>query len=431
MSDFKQFEQQDFTTDYLGDGVRYRLPRRQLGRVRHLGWIVVGFGVFITLFMIAWMSISVLGGLNDLNKGGGIDFIAIAFGCFGLFGLIPGLGLLLGGIAVIGNRTRCEIEVRGGKIAVKERFFLFRIRRKRTTAEVQRLRVADANENTSGKQAYDTRLWLGDFDRALMAETGGTRGFPIAVAYPRDLLVRLAEELAPRLEADWTSTSAAIKRDPAAIVDRETVGRKIEVVEGPAASDELPIVPVQPVGSTATIERRPYGITIDIPPAGLWKGSKGLFVFALLWNAFVSIFVVVGTLAAIGVVEMEDDGPPWVMLVIIIPFVAAGVGMLIGAINMGRRHATIATADDLVMVVRHSIFGKTTREWSADQIAAVCIGNSGMEVNDVSVKELQIHPHDGKKFGCLSQLNDDELVWIAGELNQALAIRRSSHPAAP
>ena len=181
----------------------------------------------------------------------------------------------------------------------------------------------------------------------------------------------------------------------------KTVLRKIEV--------EMPPVPVQPIGSIATIQRQEFGITIEIPPAGLWKGSKGIFCFALLWNAVISIFIVV----------LQH----WIIMVIMIPFFAFGVGLLIAAINMGRQHATIATADDLVMIVRHSpIFGKLTREWSASQIQSIQCGDSGMELNDVPIKELQIIPNDGKKFGCLSQLDDDELVWIAAELNEGLGL---------
>jgi len=68
MSDFRQFERQDFTTDFVGDGVRYRLPYRKLGRGRHLGWIGIGFGAFVTLFMIAWMSGPISGGIKRLGQ---------------------------------------------------------------------------------------------------------------------------------------------------------------------------------------------------------------------------------------------------------------------------------------------------------------------------------------------------------------------------
>ena len=43
-----------------------------------------------------------------------------------------------------------------------------------------------------------------------------------------------------------------------------------------------------------------------------------------------------------------------------------------------------------------------------------------MKVNDRPVKELQIIPKTGKKTGCLNQLSDAELVWIASELRKAI-----------
>ena len=424
MNEFRQYERQDYTTDYLSDGARYRLPRRRLGRARHLGWVVLAAGLLLSLMMIAWMSGPVLGGLDDLRNGVGDGWFSIAFGGFGLFGLVPGLGLLVGGIAILGNRTRTEITVRGGTITIKERFLLARLRRKRPATGIRHLRVADASERTGDRQQPDLREWMGDFDTALLAETAGKRKFLIAAAYPRDLLVRLAEELAPRLEASVDITSAVIDREPHAIADRAPPRQKVDVVEGPLPREDAPVMIDQPSDSKATIERRDHGITIEIPPAGVWKGSKGMFAFALAWNAFMSIFIVVGILGAVGAIKVEGDGPPWLMLVIMLPFVAVGVTMAISAVNMGRRRATIATADDLVMVVRHSIFGKTTREFSADQIESIGCGNSGMEVNKVPIKELQIIPRLGNKFGCLSQLDNDELAWIAAELNQALGVRR-------
>ncbi|MBC8351236.1 MAG: hypothetical protein H8E66_04580 [Planctomycetes bacterium] len=422
-----EFEQLDFTTDYLGDGVRYKLPARQLGRARHLGWAVVGVGLIMSLMMLAWMSGPVLGGIDDLKKDAGIGLFSIAFGCFGLIGLIPGLGLLFGGLAIVCNRTRCEVEIRGGRISVKERFFLARLKRKRKTSGIQQLRVVDSSEHISGDKEHqlrNTKVWMGDSATALMAITGGKGKFLIAAAYPREILVRLAEELAPRLEADVSVQSTTINRQPSQLTESESTARIIEVVEGPIEKDVLPTIPDQPADSTATIDRRPYGITIEIPPVGLWKGSKGLFFFAMIWNAFMSIFVVVGVLGAAGVIQVEGDGPPWMMLLLSLPFVAVGVALLTSAVNMGRRHATIATADDLVMVIRHSIFGKSTREWSVGQIEEIRCGNSGIEVNNTPVKELQILPTSDKKFGCLSQLDDAEIVWIAAELNQALGLQR-------
>src|SRR6266850_7930981 len=45
-----------------------------------------------------------------------------------------------------------------------------------------------------------------------------------------------------------------------------------------------------PADSQITIERFPDGLTIQIPPAGLWRGTQGLFFFALIWNGCMALF---------------------------------------------------------------------------------------------------------------------------------------------
>ncbi len=424
MNDFKQFEQSDFTTDYVGGGTRYRMPRRTLPKVRDAGWIVMAFGLFVTLFMVAWMSGPLLSGIKAWNRDPGMALFSIAFGCAGIFGLVPGLGMLIGGLAIVTNRTRCDIDIRNGKITVKDRFLLARLKRKRKISGISSLRIITASESLSEQQQYDATDWLGEYEAALSAKTNG-KDFLIAAAYPREMLVRLAEELAPKLDAEIGFEAPDLGAyAPDAPQPQPQRATKIVIEED---YDTASMLPTQPANSKATVDRRPYGITIEIPPAGIWQGSKGLMFFAIIWNLFLSIFLVVGTLAATGVIEMEGDSSgPLVLLLFMIPFVAVGVGITLGAINMGRRRATIATADDLLMVVRHTIFGKTTKEWSAADLDNIRCGNSGMEVNDVPVKELQIISTKDKKFGFLSQLDEGELIWIAAELNQALGVTASN-----
>ena len=47
-----------------------------------------------------------------------------------------------------------------------------------------------------------------------------------------------------------------------------------------------------------------------------------------------------------------------------------------------------------------------------------------MEVNNRAIYELQVHPLTGKKLGMLRQRTDEELRWIAAELNLALRLPR-------
>jgi hypothetical protein len=431
MNSFERFDQVSFTTELLGNGTSYRLPYRKLSRLRQFGWAIVGFGVFTTLFMVAWMWTPIAGGLADLPRNGGIGWVSIGFGCLGLLGLVPAVGLFLGGVAVIRNKTRCDIEVCGGNIVVRERFFLFWLKRQRAVANIEQLCIAAASDlarDRDGKtsQIRDAGIWLGDHDTALTAKMKDGSQFPVAVGYPRELLQRLGEELSRQVEADVSVALPTIRRNPEERTELAHDRPTIRLVEASETVDEVEasVVPDQPVNGKAIIERRPFGMTIEIPPAGVWKGSHGLMFMAVLWNSFVSFFVMMAVLVMAGV--LEGEGEPWVIGLALVPFIAVGIGIQLAAINMGRRHATIATADDMIMIVHHSIFGKTTREWKADEIDEIRCGHSGMEVNDVPVNELQIIPFAENKFGCLSQLENDELGWIAAELNHALKMHLRS-----
>jgi hypothetical protein len=427
MNSFERFDRDSFTTELLGNGTSYRLPYRKLSRLRQFGWAIVGFGMFTTLFMVAWMWTPIAGGLADLQRNGGIGWVSIGFGCLGLFGLVPAVGLFLGGVAVIRNKTRCDIEVCGGNIVVRERFFLFWLKRQRAVADIEQLCITAASDlarDRDGRtsQIRDAGIWLGDHDTALTAKMKDGSQFPVAVGYPSELLQRLGEELSRQVEADISVALPTIRRNPEERTEHVHDRPTIRLVEASETGDEVEasVVPDQPINSKAIIERRPFGMTIEIPPAGVWKGSHGLMFMAVLWNGFVSFAVMMAVLVMAGVLEGEGDAEPWVMGLALVPFVAVGIWMLLTAINMGRRHASIATADDMIMIVHHSIFGKTTREWKADEIDEIRCGHSGMEVNDVPVNELQIIPFTENKFGCLSQLENDELGWIAAELNHAL-----------
>lgn len=325
---------------------------------------------------------------------------------------------LLTGVAIIANRTRCAVEIRNGKLCSRDRFLLYNWTRTTDAAAIERLRLSSAAEGSGGIALS----WLGEATSALVAETTDGASFAVAAVYPHELLTRLAEELAPRLEADLESTERMRSVDAKPDIARES-SRTLEIVSGASESEEpAEPMPEEPAGTNITIERREEGISIRVPPAGLWKGSKGLFLFAVLWNGFCSIFVVFAVLGALGIVEGDGDLPSWALPLFILPFIAVGVGITLVALNMGRRHAEIVTAYDALLIIRHTIFGKKVAEWAAEQIAEIGVGSSGMEVNDVPVMELQVLPRDGKKFGCLSQLDAEELDWIAGELNAALPL---------
>ena len=416
-------EAHGIVTETLPRGARYLLPRRDLDRSRHLGWVLAGFGLVGILFMCAWMGFPIGEGIQQLQQGQrAFGWGMIVFGSLGLLGLIPMLGMFLLGLTVALNRPRCIVERRGGNLYSTDKLLFFSWRRKRPTDKVRQLQIMSAVDEKTDSQYQYFQAWLGDSSHVINAKCSDGDRLMVAPFYPRDLLKPLAEDLAERLESE------VVRFDDDFVSDIEFGAstdppRRIRVVDGEddSSSDDKPL-PTKPPDSDATIDRHDYGITIRIPPTGIWKGSRGLLAFALVWNLALVFILTMITLMGLGVVQ--NDGDPvngWTFL-FLSPFIAVGIAVLLVSINMGRRRAAVATADKRLIVVHESIFGKQVRQWTAEQIAEICVGFSGMEVNDVPVNELQIHPHRGNKFGMLSQRDDFELEWIAAELNEALAI---------
>jgi hypothetical protein len=190
-------------------------------------------------------------------------------------------------------------------------------------------------------------------------------------------------------------------------------------------SSEPPGKAGPPAGSNILCETFPDGVTVQIPPAGVWKGSKGLFVFAILWLAIVgpiSLCLIGGLFGAIGVQAKKPDANAlWIVPLMMSIFWAVGIGMLLAAINMGKRKAALAVTGGSLMVIQTGLFGSKKRQWEPGEVEAVCTGPSGLEVNDEPVMELHIHDGGGK-FGLLCGRTDAELEFIARTLRQALGV---------
>jgi hypothetical protein len=178
---------------------------------------------------------------------------------------------------------------------------------------------------------------------------------------------------------------------------------------------------VQPEDSPIDIDRFPDGVTIRVPPAGIRKGSSGLFFFSLLWNGFMTMFTVCTGYAMLSGQAQDAEGNEWIFAAVISLFWLVGIGMLVGAINMGRRQAALAVTGGRLLAMQTGLFGKKQREWPASEIKLIAAGPSGMEMNDVPILELQITDRSGKKLGILAGRADDELHWLAYELTQAVA----------
>jgi hypothetical protein len=166
------------------------------------------------------------------------------------------------------------------------------------------------------------------------------------------------------------------------------------------------------------VERSPGYLCCTIPPAGLWRGAKGVFLFGLFWCGF---------MAVVSFVVLRDGLPthgssPLGMVAFIALFWLVGIGVMIAAVDMGKRTLKFTIAGTQLSIVNRGLFGPKQWELSRDEIAAIRADANGIEVDDQPVTELQIHPHIGKKIGLLAGRDEQEIRWLATELRQALQI---------
>ena len=188
--------------------------------------------------------------------------------------------------------------------------------------------------------------------------------------------------------------------------------------EDPGEDDAEDLAPAiqQPATSKLTIERFPDGLTIQVPPTGHWKG---LLIFAILWNAVLAFIVcgLLGTLMNNGGKNNDAVSP-----LILLAGGLVGAGLVAAAVHLKRRHTVIAVTAGRLMTMQTGLFGTKQREWPAEEILAIQIGRSGVEVNNKPLNQLQITEGSGRKTGLLTGQSDDELYWIASELRQALSM---------
>ena len=118
----------------------------------------------------------------------------------------------------------------------------------------------------------------------------------------------------------------------------------------------------------------------------------------------------------------QDPKAIWAIPAFLGLFWLAGIGLLLGGLNMGLRRAAIAFTSGTLMVIQTGLFGSKQRQWMYDAVAAVRAGPSGMTVNDQPVLELQIFGKEPSKFGMLAGRGDPELLWLASELREALGV---------
>jgi hypothetical protein len=382
----------------LPEGIELEFPRRSLGALRFLGLFLVGFGLVFSGFAVHWIRGAIGFSSHDDSSFNAAKLIFALFGVpFFVAGMVPiGMGFFI----LFGHTV---IEWGNGVLKTTERAGPFWWTQKRKTAGLERLLVALSSDKMQGARPAKSQSSTLNL-ATLTAEFSDAKPLPLAVGYPPEWLQLAANHLAARSATPF-QTTALPQRIP-----------KVETVQAGAMTLENDTVEAQPPDSKIRCEQGNGRQLFVIPPAGLIKGSKGLFVFSVIWCGFI------GVIAGFALFGNHDKSEFWIPTLFFLVFLAVGVGMMLGAIQMGRRRAMLSAGRDGVSIVVAGIFGIKRWDWTEGQVAFIRTGPSGMEVNNQPVIELQIHPANGKKKGFLAGRNVDELKWLATRLRQELAV---------
>ncbi|HEV3299738.1 MAG TPA: hypothetical protein VG055_08855 [Planctomycetaceae bacterium] len=446
-------ESRDDTIQTTGDwpeGLDFKFPRRDLGRGRFVLLVLsLGLGA-----MISWL---VAGPIWRLVQGG------VTFG--GILSLV--VGLVVGAplcryplwylaAFVFGRR---EIGLRSDWLYVGERVGWLRQSKRWPLGRIKRIQIVDLlPDSTPANRLRAKMSSTPDTSGAALARhlhvlTGvlddGKR-IVLAPFYPRELLDRFAADLtqqialaarddddlepassiregeAPAEPFSSPSSTTPAARSPIEAAPAIGVSQVVAEVQEKMRKAREPDVLEQPPGSKVQLERFPDGITFRVPPAGVWKGSAGMFQFGILWTFVIAGFTVL--FAGAGVAKGQGVSAVLGALGIMSLFWLVGAGLLLGGWVMGTRESVIAVVGDSVMVMQTGLRRSKRREWPRSAIKTARVGASGTEVNDEPVLELQLHGPDKKLFGMLAGRDVQELTWMATLLRQAL---KGTEPGCP
>lgn len=403
-----------------GDGASYRLPGPQLGPGRWSGLLSVPVGLMISVF-----GLCLILGAAGFGPGGGAQdngWRALPLLLFGLVSLFIGIRPVIGGLYLAFGHER--VELREDQLRAVRCLGPLRWTKRRDTAAVQRLAVRPPQPaHRLYRHRRGMRDPIADADLAVLTAEG--RSMPpltLAIGYPHRWLIDLAHDLTDRFSG----------HRPAVVVD----DRWASDVSGSATHEPTPnesdiaatadetaaeAVAEPPPGSDIAIDRHADGITFTVPPSGARKGSKGMLSFSLFSLAVIG-GITAGFIALVLKEGASDGNSPWGIALGLIPFWAVALGLLIAAINMGRRRIIIDVTGDALLITRRDLFATKQHKWSAQDLHTIEPGPSGMADGNRPLMQLHIQPRRGRRIGLMTERDVKELHWLASQLRHALGL---------
>lgn len=390
-------------------GVMYELPAKQIGGIRYIAVAaaVLGVGLLGVAAYLVLIRAGLLDWLTGNGQGSGSQpdlfelFWAIPLGFFGL-SLLRLAWFLVGG--------RSTIELRDDRLITTQTLGPLRRRKTYAVKDIKKFQVKTGRPG-QGNEAISPAMCALN----IVVEDDKVRN--ITWGYAKPTLTALAEALTEHCEASTYAGGFDDKRE-AITVEQRAIGDLDSEDKFPDATLDHADIPTRPGDAVARLEYHEDGLTITVPPVGVLKASKGLLGFAVCWNLFMLLFTVMWFVVG--------DKMPLGGLVLVVGvltlFWAVGIASMVSVINAGKRMAILDVVGNTLLITRKTLFKTLQTEVQRDNISGIRRDRSGTEVNNVPILNLQVHLHKGKKVAMLSQLSNDELAWIAGELRGALDV---------
>lgn len=173
-------------------------------------------------------------------------------------------------------------------------------------------------------------------------------------------------------------------------------------------------LPAPPPGSSATLEREGEAVRIDVPAAGLLKGSFGLIVFG---PALVLVAVV-----SVGRIVMAEGGIEPLNLAWFVLLGLAGVAMTLAAQFLGLRAFRVEADRRRVALVTRHVFGGSRREVDRAELDRVVVGEAPFTAKNRPVVRLEVWTRRGVRHTAMTARSPAEVAWVADVLAEVLEL---------
>ncbi len=389
--------------------LRFKLPCRDLGKLKNLGWIPLAGCIFLFLMAVGWGDDLARELWEDLPRNWReievADCLPALFLIPSLIMIFLGLKLLKTGAVILGNRTWTEVRVTHTHLRVKEHFGAWTKKRKFPVQSITGLSMAegfgDKKDDTEVPDKFSAMipedLW------SLLVFQGEENENLLCVGYPQRVINELSQHLAAQLPG--VSNVEIYEEDEEEEAEEGRVG------------DPKPVkLPREPSGTKVIREVLPDGVAFQVPKMGLGKGSHGMFSFGCIFSCFplvASGFMIFGN-------GVEKDLSLLFPILILSVFFLVGGGLMFAGLSTGTRKVIIAATRGGLRIESTSIFGEKDCEWRVGEIKPLKVSPTGTTVGNTALTALYVETQEGKTTAWLKMLGREEQEWIAAHLQKAL-----------